>query len=97
MKVFSRLGMPNEMLSDNGSQFVSGVMKEVARILGVRQLYTTPYHPKANGACERFNGTLKQMLRRMCQERPADWDRYLPALLFSYCEVPHEATGYSPF
>ena len=72
-------------------------MKEVARILGVRQLYTTPYHPMVNGACERFNGTLKQMLRRMCQERPAYWDRYLPALLFSYREVPHESTGYSPF
>ena len=97
VEVFSRLGVPSEMLSDNGSQFVSGVMKEVARILGVRQLYTTPYHPMANGACERFNGTLKQMLRRMCQERPADWDRYLPALLFAYREVPHEATGYSPF
>ena len=95
--VFSRLGVPNEILSDNGTQFVSGVMKEAARLLGVQQFHTTPYHPMANGACERFNGTLKQMLRRMCQERPQDWDRYLPALLFSYREVPHESLGYSPF
>ena len=97
MVVFSRLGVPNEILSDNGTQFVSGVMKEVSRLLGVRQFHTTPYHPMANGACERFNGTLKQMLRRMCQERPRDWDRYLPALLFAYREVPHESLGYSPF
>ena len=37
------------------------------------------------------------MLRRLCQEKPQDWDRYLPALLFSYCDLPHESTGYSPF
>ena len=97
VEVFSRLGVPNEILSDNGTQFVSGLMKEAARLLGVSQFFTTPYHPMANGACERFNGTLKQMLRRMCQERPQDWDRYLPALLFSYREVPHESLGYSPF
>lgn len=97
MEVFSRLGFPNEMLSDNGTQFTAGVMREAARLVGIKQFYTTPYHPMANGACERFNGTLKQMLRRMCQEKPQDWDRYLPALLFSYREVPHESTGYSPF
>ena len=97
MEVFSRLGVPNEILSDNGTQFVSGVMKEVSRLLGVKQFHTSPYHPMANGACERFNGTLKQMLRRMCQDRPRDWDRYLSALLFAYREVPHESLGYSPF
>nr|XP_054759498.1 uncharacterized protein LOC129265535 [Lytechinus pictus] len=97
MEVFSRLGVPNEILSDNGTQFVSGVMKEVSRLLGVKQFHTSPYHPMANGACERFNGTLKQMLRRMCKDCPRDWDRYLPALLFAYREVPHESLGYSPF
>ncbi|XP_041477315.1 uncharacterized protein LOC121425354 [Lytechinus variegatus] len=97
MEVFSRLGIPNEILSDNGTQFVSGVMREVSRLLGVKQFHTTPYHPMANGACERFNGTLKQMLRKMCQECRKDWDRYLPALLFAYREVPHESLGYSPF
>ena len=37
------------------------------------------------------------MLRRMCAERPRDWDRYLPALLFSYREAPQESLGFSPF
>jgi len=35
-----------------------------------------------NGLVETFNGTLKAMLKRMCAEKPKDWDRYLPALLF---------------
>ena len=40
---------------------------------------------------------LKQMLRRICAERPKDWDRYLPALLFAVREVPQESLGFSPF
>ena len=73
-------------------------MKEVSRLISVRQLHTTPYHPICNGLCERFNGTMKRMLRRMCSEPPKDWDRYLPALLFSYTEAPQEESlGFSPF
>ena len=72
-------------------------MKEVSRLLSMKQLVTTPYHPMCNGLVERFNGTMKQMLKRMCAERPKDWDRYLPALLFAYREVPQESLGFSPF
>jgi hypothetical protein len=50
-----------------------------------------------NGLVEKFNGTLKQILKRMCAERPKDWDKYLNALLFAYREVPHESLGFSPF
>ena len=37
------------------------------------------------------------MLRRMCAERPKDWDRYLRLLLFAVREVPQESLGFSPF
>ena len=37
------------------------------------------------------------MLKKMCQERPKDWDRYLPAILFAYREVPQSSTEFSPF
>lgn len=95
--MFSRVGIPREILSDRGSNFTSGLMKEISRLLSIKQMHTTPYHPMANGLVERFNGTLKSMLRRMCEERPVDWDRYLPALLFAYREVPQESLGFSPF
>ena len=85
------------MLTDQGSQFTSEVMKEVSRLLSLKQITTTPYHPMCNGLVEKFNGTLKQMLRRMCAERPKDWDKYLNALLFAYREVPQESMGFSPF
>ena len=63
----------------------------------MRQIHSSPYHPQANGLCEKFNGTLKKMLRRMSSERPSDWDRYLEPLLFAYREAPQESTHFSPF
>ncbi|XP_064462232.1 uncharacterized protein LOC135372664 [Ornithodoros turicata] len=95
--MFSRLGVPREIPSDRGAQFTSDLMKEVARLLSLRQLHTTPYHPMANGMVEKFNGTLKQMLRRMSQEQPRHWDRYIAPLLFAYREVPQASLGFSPF
>ena len=97
VEIFSRMGVPQEILSDKGSQFTSELMREVGRLLSLRQMTTTPYHPMCNGLVEKFNRTLKKMLRKMCAERPRDWDRYLPALLFSYREVPQESLNFSPF
>ena len=48
-------------------------------------------------AGRKFIGTLTSMLRKMCAERPQDWDRYLNAVLFAYREVPQESLGFSPF
>ena len=95
--MFTRVGVTEEVLSDQGTQFMSGVMKEVGRLLSISQLHSTVYHPMCNGLVERFNGTLKAMLRRMCSEKPKDWDRYLAALLFAYREVPQESLNFSPF
>jgi len=95
--MWSRLGIPAEILTDRGTQFTSGVMAEVERLLSIKHLFTSPYHAQCNGLVERFNGTLKAMLRKLCQEKPRTWDRYIPALLFAYREVPQESLGFSPF
>ena len=89
------IGVPKEVLSDLGTQFISDCMKEVSRLLSIRQLTTTPYHPMCNGLVEKFNGTLKTMLRCLCTEKPRQW--YIDTLLFAYQEAPHESTGFSPF
>jgi transposase InsO family protein len=95
--MFSRLGIPEEILSDLGTQFVSDCMEEVNRLLSIRHLTTTPYHPMCNGLVEKFNGTLKAMLKKLCAEQPRSWHRYINALLFAYREVPQDSTGFSPF
>ena len=95
--IYSRVGVPEEVLSDLGIQFISDCMKEVSRLLSIRQLTTTPYYPMCSGLVEKFNGTLKTMLRRLCTEKPRQWNRYIDALSFAYREAPHESTGFSPF
>ena len=77
--------------------FVSDCMKAVTRLLSIKQLNTTPYHPMCNGLSEKFNGTLKTMLRRLCSEQPKQWHRYINPLLFAYREVPQESKGFAPF
>ena len=97
LDIFCRVGFPQEMITDMGAQFTSALMAEVSRLISLKQLTTTPYHPMCNGLVERFNGTLKQMLKRMCANNPKDWDKYLNAMLFAYREVPQESLGFSPF
>ncbi|CAM1304217.1 Uncharacterised protein r2_g1413 [Pycnogonum litorale] len=97
LDIFLRVGIPHEIVSDRGSQFVSDMMKEFMRLLSLKHIKTTPYHAMANGLVEKWNGTLKCMLKRTSCERPKDWDRYIPALLFAYREVPQESLKFSPF
>ena len=57
IQIFARVGIPKEILSDRGTQFTSQLMKELHRLLGVKPLFTTPYHAMANGRCERLHAT----------------------------------------
>ena len=95
--IFCRVGVPKEVLSDNGSSFKSEMMTEVSRLLSLRQLFSSPYHSMGNSVCERFNGTLRRMLRKMCMDKPRQWDRYIEPLLFAYRETPQASTKFSPF
>ena len=97
VSIFCRIGFPDEMLTDRGTQFMSEVMKEVNRLLSLKHLKTTAWHPMCNGLVERFNGTLKTILKRLCAESPKQWDRYLPAVLFAYRSSVQESSGFSPF
>ena len=66
ISIYSRLGIPEEILSDMGTQFISECMSEVERLLKIPHLSTTPYYPQCNGLVEKFNGTFKTMLRKLC-------------------------------
>ena len=95
--LFARVGVPREILTDQGSNFTSRLLEELYRLLHVRPIRTSPYHPQTDGLVERFNGTLKAMLRKVATAEGQDWDKWLPYVLFAYREVPQASTGFSPF
>ena len=97
IELFSRHGIPKELLTDQGTNFTSALLKELYKMLGVQPIQTTPYHPQTDGLVERFNQTLKQMLRKVIDEDGRNWDKLVPYVLYAYREVPQASTGFSPF
>ncbi|MBA4719385.1 MAG: transposase family protein, partial [Nitrosopumilus sp.] len=57
-------GVPEALLSDRGTNLLSHLMLDVCALLGTTKLNTTAYHPQCDGMVERFNRTLKAMLRK---------------------------------
>uniref|UniRef100_A0A8C1LPZ1 Gypsy retrotransposon integrase-like protein 1 n=1 Tax=Cyprinus carpio TaxID=7962 RepID=A0A8C1LPZ1_CYPCA len=93
----SRVGIPSQILTNQGTPFMSRMMADLCKLLKVQQLRTMVYHPQTDGLVERFNQTLKQMLRRVTAEDNRDWDKMLPYVLFGVREVPQASTGFTPF
>ena len=72
-------------------------MKELLSLLQVKQIRTSVYHPQTDGLVERFNKTLKHMLKKAMDTDGKNWDQLLPHVLFAIREVPQASTGFSPF
>ena len=96
-EIFCRFGIPSELVTDQGSQFESAEFKEFSKKLGIRQIFSTPYHHQANGMVERLHKTLLNMLRVHIDDSQKDWDEYLAGVLFAYRTSVHSVHGKSPF
>ena len=67
--LFSRVGIPKEILSDQGTNFMSQLLKELYSLLNISQIRTSLCHPQSDGLVERLNKTIKSMLRKLiCKE-----------------------------
>ena len=67
--IFPRLEKPEEIFSDLGVNFISKLVQDLYKLLGVKQKKRSPYHPQTNGAVERFHGTLKAKLKKYEQDQ----------------------------
>lgn len=95
-EVIPFFGVPESSLSDRGTNLLSHLMQELCSILGITKLNTTAYHPQCDGMVERFNRTLKSMLRKHASKFGNQWDNYLLAVLWAYRNTSHESTGEKP-
>ena len=93
-----RYGCPRHILSDLGANFISQVVAESCKVMGIERLFTTPYHPQTDGMLEKFNETLCKNLAMYVNEQHDDWDTYVRAIVYSYnTSVCVDSTQYSPY
>ncbi len=78
-----RFGSPVQIHSDNGTEFVNKLNKELFKLLDNKHT-TTPGHPQCNAQAEVFNKTMAKYLASFVDGSTLDWEQYLPALQFSY-------------
>jgi hypothetical protein len=96
-EVCCRHGMPVKIITDMGSNFMSGFFKDVCRILNVEKVNTTAYNPRGNGLIERFNKTLGSALKKAASADHKTWDDKVPFILFAYRTSLQTSTKASPF
>ena len=92
----SRHGTPEIILSDRGQVFVSQLIQQFIEVIEAEGRLSSPYHPEANGKCERMNRVLKEVLRKQLGEEQ-EWDLLLPWVTMSYNSTVNSTTGYSPY
>lgn len=97
VQLFSRVGVSDEILMDQGLNFTSRLLQLFHQQLGITTIKTSPYHPQTDGLVEWSNQTLKRMLQKFVAGTGQNWDKWLPLLLFAYREVPQASTGFPPF
>lgn len=94
--VFMSYGFPAKILTDQGRDFESNLIREICQMVGIQKIRTTPYHPAGNPV-ERWNRTLIGMLRSLETEDKVDWRKKLLSVVHAYNASVHSSTGYSPY
>lgn len=96
-QIICRHGTPQNILTDQGTNFLSKLFKGVCKLLQINKLQTTAYRPQTNGALERSHRTLGEYLRSYTDQDLNNWDQWLPYAMFTYNSTPHTTTNLTPF
>ena len=84
------------LLSNRGASFTSNIIEELCKILGVKLLHTTPYHPQMNGLVERLHQMIMHMIGKVGKDKKADWPSHLAEIVHAYNATRSAVTRYSP-
>lgn len=95
-QVFLIYGVPQTIVCDNGSQFISSHFRDLAEKYGVQRIwYNAKYHPQTNPV-ERCNRVIMTAVRSYVSEHQKDWDHELYRVGHAIRSAVHEVTGFSP-
>jgi hypothetical protein len=69
----------------------------MCRLLGIKKIQTTAFHPESNGGLERSHRVLAEYLRHYVSEDQTNWDEWIPYAVYVYNTTVHVTTAYTPF
>lgn len=92
-----KFGIPDSILTDQGKDFMSNVLKNVSKLFKIKQINCSAYHPQTNGALERSHATLADYLKHYINQNQTDWDNWIDFAMLSYNTTIHSSTKFSPF
>ena len=87
---------PKAVLTDQGADFLSNLMRRMAKRFRIRQFKTTVYHPQSNGSLKRSHHVIKEYFKQFI-ENNAEWDDWIELAMFSYKTSVHEGTKCTPY
>ena len=94
-KVFAAYGLPEQVVSDNGRQFISDEFQLFMKSNGIKHIRCSPYHPSSNGLAERMVQTFKKAMKASANEATSVSQK-LSDFLLSYRSIPHSTTNETP-
>ena len=89
-------GIPKQIVTDNGPQFVAKEFKDFCNQQGIFHSLTPPYHPKSNGQAERFSQLCKRAVQKGLETTGANLQDVVTDFLMVYRSTEHDTTGESP-
>ena len=95
-EIFSKIGLPLSIHSDQGRNYESQLFTELCQMLEIRKTRSSVAHPMSNGQCERFNRTMLWMIKAYLKGEQRDWDKHLGCPAGAYHSTVQESTGLTP-
>ena len=96
-RLFCTYGLPQYIVSDNGTAFVSGEFEQFLKSCGIGHLKSATYHPMGNSLVERFHRTLKSRIKRIRECSTVDLQVAIDVSLFDIRSSVNAMTGKTPF
>ena len=96
-RIYRYHGLPDSIVSDRGSQFISALWTRLCKRLGIQRRLSTAYHPESDGQTEEANKGIKQYLLSYINYMQDDWARWLAGAEFASNNVESVSTTCTPF
>ena len=97
-EVFLQLGFPSVLQSDRCGEFLNALLHRITQLLSIKQVFTSGFRPRLNGATERSHRFLNSALGIFCEHQQEKWEQFLQPAVYSHNVFPISGTtNITPF